>query len=503
MASHVEIDCPSVSAPDALHRIREVLARTHYTEVHAREVLALTDGPFTRSRKALPLYRHRTRGDTPLHTLLRLFLLHDPVPAEAFRRAIAPTEPEEWAAIRLVRSAGDEVWPSVELCPCEELVLATDIVGGDVGPLEVMSVAASSRALAQFTVRHTVGRTLDLGTGCGVQALLAAPHSGLVVGTDSNPRAVRMAAFNALLNGRPNTVFVEGDLFAPVADQGFDLIVCNPPFVISPRSDRLHTDSGLPGDQLCRTLVRTAPGYLNPGGLCQLVCNWAQVAGEDWRQRLAEWCAGIGCDAWVLHFHTQDAATYAADRIGESVEDAAAAEDQFAEWLAHYEQQRIEAIGFGLITLRRVEGRAPWFRCDQAPPVRGRCGDAILRGFALRDFLDAHADDRAFLGARLRPAPGLRWEQQSELSAGSWKAVESRLRVTDGLAYTGNADAEVARFVARCAGRKVHDLLTEAAAAAGQRPDRLAPAFLKVVRRLVELGCLLPADLRTEPGEKS
>jgi hypothetical protein len=480
---------------DTVRRLRDVLDHAGYTETRVREVLDLPDGPIFRVRKALPLYRHRTRGDAPLHLLLRLFLLHDAIPLELFRAVIAPTTPEDWLSAGLVRADGDAMRARVELCPCEGLILATDSPGS-AGRLDVMSVAASSQVLLQFTIRKPIGRMLDLGTGCGVQALRAAAHSEQVVGVDSNPRAIRLAAFNALLNGVGNVAFHEGDLFAPVAGQSFDLVVCNPPFVISPRSDLLHTDSGMPGDRLCETIVRTAPAFLNPDGFCQVVCNWAKVAGEGEKQRLAEWCAGTGCDAWVLHFHTEDAATYASERLAETVADSAEAERQFARWLSYYEQERIEAVSFGLITLRRSPGPAPWFRFDQAPPIRGQCGGSILRGFALRDFLEAHRDDRSFLNARLRPAPDLRWDSQSELSAGDWKAVESRLRVSAGLMYSGNADAEVVRFVARCqSGKKLGDLLAEVAKAAKRPAEQLAPGFLKVVRRLVELGCLLPAEL--------
>jgi hypothetical protein len=489
-----------LTASDTLRRLRDVLDKTGYRETRVREVLGLADGPFLRLRKALPLYRHRTRGDVPLHTLLRLFLLHDAIPLETVRRAVAPTSIEDWVSVGLLRVEGDQVRANVELCPCENLVLTAD-VPGHAGRFDVMSVAASSHALAQFTVRRRVGRSLDLGTGCGVLALLAAAHSEQVVAVDSNPRAVHLTAFNAQLNGVANVGFREGDLFTPVAGQTFDLIVCNPPFVISPRSELLHTDSGMRGDQLCQTIVRTAPAFLNPGGFCQLVCNWAQQAGEDWRSRLAGWFAGSCCDAWVLHFHTQDVATYAFERIGETVEDPAEAERQFARWLAYYEQERIEALGFGLITLRRSSGPTSWFRCDPSPPIRGACGAAILRGFALRDFLETHRDDRDLLRVQLRPAPDLRWEQQSELTASGWKAVESRLRVTDGLAYAGNADAEVVRFVARCReGKTLGNLLAEVAKAAGRSKDQIAPGFLKVVRRLVELGCLLPEQSLGERG---
>lgn len=61
--------------------------------------------------------------------------------------------------------------------------------------------ATTARLLAALTVRRSIGTALDLGTGGGVQALLAARHSRRVVAVDVNPRALRYTAFNARLNG--------------------------------------------------------------------------------------------------------------------------------------------------------------------------------------------------------------------------------------------------------------------------------------------------------------
>jgi release factor glutamine methyltransferase len=81
---------------------------------------------------------------------------------------------------------------------------------------------------------------LDMGTGSGVCAVLAAKYARRVVAVDINPAAVRCASVNALLNGVEATVAVrQGDLFGPVRGEQFDLILFNPPFLRgSPRDDR-------------------------------------------------------------------------------------------------------------------------------------------------------------------------------------------------------------------------------------------------------------------------
>jgi hypothetical protein len=282
---------------------------------------------------------------------------------------------------------------------------------------------------------------------------------------------------------------------SPQTPQAFDLIFCNPPFVIGPVQAWMHTHGGRPVDQLCQDIIREAPALLREGGFCQVLCNWAHLAGQDWTARLQGWLADTGCDAWVVRFHTEDAPAYALNRIGELTDDPELSAQQFHDWMAYYEQQQIEAISFGMITMRRRSDGPNWFRCDSPSRPADLTGQAIQQQFALWDFLHSHADDNRLLGCRLRAADNLRWEVQHELSPDGWRAVESHLDRKDGLARGGNVDMEVVEFVAFCDGKKsLRDYLRQVSLRTGQEVSRLAPSFLKVVRRLVELGYLLPAE---------
>ena len=74
----------------------------------------------------------------------------------------------------------------------------------------------AATTVAQWTPRHPVRRALDLGTGCGVQALHLRTHTDQVVATDLSERALSFARVTTTLNGvavdlRP------GSLFDPVA----------------------------------------------------------------------------------------------------------------------------------------------------------------------------------------------------------------------------------------------------------------------------------------------
>ena len=292
----------------------------------------------------------------------------------------------------------------------------------------VIGVGLASRTLASMTVRPHVERCLDLGTGNGVQAVHAHRHAGVVVATDRNARAVAFAAFTAALNRIANVTAREGSLFDPVQGERFGLIVSNPPFIISPEASFAWRDGGLPLDGLCRRIVAEAPAHLERDGWCQLLANWVHPGDGDWRRRLAGWFEGTGCDVWVIQRQVEDAERYAARWIGYEGLDATGAEEAFDAWMEHYRQADVAAVGYGLITMRRSSGAAPWVRIDElTQDFELPCGDAIQAGFERFAWLaDVGHDDRRLLAARLRAADDVRLDERRVLCAGSWESRNGR-----------------------------------------------------------------------------
>jgi hypothetical protein len=485
-------------APETVHRTREVLERAGYTDTRILEGFQVPDWlSLPPSRSHLPLLLHRTRGGTPLEVLLRLFYLGVPLEPEAVQRAIGPMSLQEWVAAGLVRFDGAAAAATVLIRPFRGQLVAFD--RGTAGRRNrVMGLGPTSWTVANFTVRRHSRQTLDLCSGNGIHAVLAAPHSDRVVGVDCNPRAVHLATFNAQLNGLANVRFLEGDFVEPVQGQTFDLIVSNPPYVVSPEAESFITDSGLPGDQLCQKLIREVPPLLREGGCFQFQCEWAQLAGQDWKERLAGWFEGTGCDAWVIRFWTRDAATYASDWLRDIEADPGRPSvERFDRWLAYYERQRIEALDTGWISMRRASDRANWFRCDDAPAaaeVPGPCGDAILRGFERHDFLQTVRADGDLLNVRLRLSPDLRCEDSRQPAAGGWVQTASRLRLGGGLACPGEVNANVVALLSRCRGEHpLRTILGELATELGEDPERIVGPCLAVVRPLLEQGFLEPA----------
>lgn len=113
---------------------------------------------------------------------------------------------------------------------------------------------------------------LDMGTGSGIGAICAAPWAARVVAVDLNPAAVRCARINALLNGVEGKVEVrEGDLFAPVAGERFDLVLFNPPFYRGAPRDGL--DRAWRSDDVVERFAAGLADHLAPGGSALVVLS--------------------------------------------------------------------------------------------------------------------------------------------------------------------------------------------------------------------------------------
>lgn len=110
-------------------------------------------------------------------------------------------------------------------------------------------------------------RVLDMGTGTGILALLAARlGAASVVATDSNPWAVRNARLNAERLGLDVDVRGPADLFDAVAGERFDTIMFNAPWITGEPRTLYDTANFDPGQRVIGGFLRGASGHLAPGG---------------------------------------------------------------------------------------------------------------------------------------------------------------------------------------------------------------------------------------------
>lgn len=494
-----------ISDEGELARLRAALVGAGYTVDGCLEVLGPLAYAALSRNETVPGLRAST-GGSPRETLIRLFLLHAAVEAKVAARSL-PLESS--LASGLLERDGDEVRAALAVRPYGEAdadwYVVSDLAEAlPTGPARALpadhvpGIGGASSTLAQLTVRPTVGAALDLGTGCGVQALHLSRHIERVTATDTNPRALACARMTFALSGLAEVERLEGDMFQPVRDRRFDLIVSNPPFVISPDGDLAYRDSGLPGDEICRRLVERAAAHLAPGGWCQVLANWLHVRGQDWRERLASWVTPSGLDAWVVQREAQDPAEYTELWLRDAGDVGTPRyATRYEAWLRAFEDAGVEGIGFGWITLHASGATAPYARIEEIThPVEQPLGPHVWDWFARRDLL-RERDDTALLDTRFRLAPDARLEEIAVPAPEppGWVVGSRRVRLSGGLRRGGDIDPVGAEVLAGADGTvPLSRLLDAVAAEHGIEPDSLRSGALGAVRGLVEEGMLLPEE---------
>jgi methylase of polypeptide subunit release factors len=456
-------------APDHSPRLREALLAAAFTADGLLDRLGAPAYAALARSETVPALR-ATRGDGVLDTLVRLFLLQRPVPYERARAALPI---EECLADGWVVRDGEDVRATVDVRPysgpegqdwfiVSDLGCAVGGAGGASGQGEevVLGVGGASTTLAGITVRTPVSSALDLGTGSGIQALHAAQHATRVTATDLNPRALHFARLTLALSGAPEADLRQGSLFEAVGEDTYDLIVSNPPFVISPLASGMrdpgarltYRDGGMGGDDLCRMLVQQAGARLNDGGYAQFLANWQHVAGEEWQDRLRSWVPR-GCDAWIVQREVQDVTQYAELWLrdsGDHRSDPAAYAARYNAWLEEFEARRTKAVGFGWITLRKSGSEHPSIVAEEWPhPVEQPLGESVRAHFARQDYLRTH-DDAALLADHFKLAAEVVQEQVGLPGAEDPEHVV--LRQNRGMRRATKVDTVGAGFAGVCDG---------------------------------------------------
>ena len=129
--------------------------------------------------------------------------------------------------------------------------------------------------LAQTLNSHLIpegSKILDMGTGSGVGAVFAAKWATKIVAVDVNPAAVRCARINVMLNKLENKIEVrEGDLFAPLKNEKFDVVVFNPPYLTG--TPKTAFERAIWGEKVIESFALKLQDYLQPEGKALLVLS--------------------------------------------------------------------------------------------------------------------------------------------------------------------------------------------------------------------------------------
>lgn len=400
--------------------------------------------------------------------LTALFMLGEPVGAAALETALPRTGVAGALAIGLVvptqSASGEQRYaPAVDLRPHEaedahgsvRWWVASDlgelVTGQALAPDHVLGIGRAGLTLAALTPRKPVETALDLGVGCGIQTLYLLRHVRQVVATDISTRALEFTAFNVALAGvdSARVQLRQGNLLEPVAGQRFDLIVSNPPFVITPPSVR---QAGLPlmeyrdaGGPILPALVRGLEDHLNPDGVAVMLGNWEHREGTSWRTSVNQWI-GKSLDAWIIQREVQDPVEYAAMWLRDGgltpERSGAAFENALAAWQEDFDSRQVSGVGMGYLVFHApvaagalsglggtaLEGQTapeepasdaaapgavvePWRVLEEVPTSgQGALGEHVAQVIAAHEALRG-LDDAQVAALKLRTASGLSKEE--------------------------------------------------------------------------------------------
>jgi methylase of polypeptide subunit release factors len=403
-----------------------------------------------------------------LAVLGRLWGLGLPVDRDRTASALPTLGVEGAVALGLVRVEGEDVHPAVLVRPQAfsddagevEWWIASDLDEAALqGPLpedHVLGVGGASQTLARLQVTRGARTALDLGTGCGIQALRLRRLVGHVVATDISERALRFTRLNALVNDVDGIETRHGSLFEPVAGESFDRVASNPPFVITPRVEGVpayeYRDGGLEGDALVAAVIGGVGAHLSPGGIAQSLGNWEYRDGESGLDRVRSW-VGDGLDAWVVEREVLDPLAYAElwVRDGGTVPGTPAYARLIDAWLEDFDRRGVTGIGFGYVLLRAPLAGGPTL----ARYERVAGGGETAFGPHLADCLAAHdraalLDDDDLAASVLQVAPDVTEARHHRPGEGDPSVIE--LHQGGGFARRIEVDPALAALVGACDG---------------------------------------------------
>ena len=472
-------------------------------------------------RRALDEDRAAGAAPNPTAVLTALFMLGQTVSVAELDSALRRTRTRGALAMGLVEPAPDagadaapRVRALVDLRPHEardetgdvRWWIASDLgelaTGAPLAPDHVLGIGGAGLALAALTPRRPVAAALDLGCGCGIQTLYLLRHADRVTATDVSERALAFTAFNAALAAvDPDRLeLLAGSLLEPVAGRRFDLIVTNPPFVLTPPAVR---EAGLPlmeyrdaGRPVLPGLVAGLGEHLGVGAAAVMLGNWEHRRGRDWRRDVAAWVPD-DLDAWVVEREAQDPVEYAALWLRDGglapERDLPRFEAALEAWIADFEARGVEGVGMGYLIVHRPDPdsdgapRAPWRVLEEvATRPAGPLGEHVARCLEVRSGLAAMDDDAV---AGLRPVTAPDVTEERHLRPGASEPDVILIRQGGGFGRVVEADTALAALVGVADGElSVAQIATAVAALTGADEAALRARMVAATRSLAAEG---------------
>ena len=327
--------------------------------------------------------------DTGPTILKMLFARGLSIDIEKAERLFHPQMLDTMINCGLLSQEKGEVKSLFQAQPYQGMILFSDYYQWEHSNDYVLPIGPAGHYLANLTIRRKVNSALDLGCGCGIQALLAARHSAHVIATDINPRALALTRLNSALNGFKNIETLEGRYFEPLQGKNFDLILANLPYVITPENRHVYSDVDQPGNLSIHKWLIEIPNHIQEGGFAHVLVNWVHRIDEAWWLPLRQTLTDSHSDTWLIYTASKQPGEYANIWIDQQTRnDPVKFKKTKRAWLKWYRSNHIPQIALGAIVLRRRTSTDNWFQAVQAKKnLEGSAGDQFQRLFAIHDFL--------------------------------------------------------------------------------------------------------------------
>ena len=287
--------------------------------------------------------------------LWTVFSRGEPVPAPDLRRAVSDRFVAEAVRRELlvgVDVGDDEPWLRGAICIVaadvagELLWVASDFPWYDHDAVSVTGPGEASATLLAAVPQAEHRRILDMGCGSGAIGVHLAAPGRTLVSSDVNPRALALTELTAALNGR-DVQTVRSD-FADRIGGRFDLVLCNPPFILGRPFGQTTFRDCIDGSGHA-ALARDLAPLLSAGGLALYLTNWEYpLGGPDPLERLGSELTTLDrCDVLVLERAVVPVEEYA--RVWS--DDA----DEQQQWVDAFRRRDVGHIGTGVVAVHRSD----------------------------------------------------------------------------------------------------------------------------------------------------
>lgn len=377
---------PNSDLSNEIALLRQDLLKSGYSKpavlrILGRESLveAQHGAPWSARRRLADALANKQSEDHLLSILVSLFVVGDSLPSTVVERAFSALTIAGAKQLGII-AAGvpGTVTAAFSITPHTTILGKTNSTMWIISDLDdhlrtnyvrhdhVMGIGGATFSLISAIPNEPVVYSADVGTGSGLVALELAQISKQVLATDISKRALLFAKLNAQLNLVENISWGEGDLFNPLRGQKFDLIVSNPPFVITPQGNLPHWEyrsSVETGDALLTRMLAEVGQYLYHDGTFIALGNWEEkITPGD-----------VNLSYWIIERGSQSPLQYVETWLRDSgiLQGSVEYSDFKKQWIKDFNLRDVAKITYGYILIRNIETSEPIKRIEFIPGPLG------------------------------------------------------------------------------------------------------------------------------------